>query len=290
MELISLLYGIYPRSENLRRSYGKWEKGQLNTKEISDKIQEESSIYYELVKEAALNYFTDPLFNWYDLLRPIALSVEGIRLGSLTRYKETNTFYRQPEIDAIGKLREVKGFKELEENPPFPMYHELENESYLHFLPGINSFVRMSKVSGDFSKVRNELKDIYLKLIEMLKIKRLLIYEPFEAEDFEIYNELKSVTSLFLVITGNTGRFSAEGGKKFYSIIGNDPYAYSKYCEVPGIKVVDAQSTKIDDGVLEKVKALSSDFDKLIVANTESFDFLPRIIADKKVFSFKGGA
>jgi len=27
----------------------------------------------------------------------------------------------------------------------------------------------------------------------------------------------------------------------------------------------------------------------MVVANTESFDFLPRVIADRKIFSFKGG-
>lgn len=289
MELISLLYGIYPRSENLRRAYGRWEKGQLNSEEISTRIGEESSVYYSLVKEATLNYFTDPLFNWYDLLRPIALSVEGIKLGPLARYKETNTFYREPEIGRVRKLGEISTFREVEENPPFPMYHELDSESYLHFLPGIDSFLKMSKVTGNVPEIRNSLKKIYVEMVERLGMKRLLIYEPFETKNLDVYDDLNEITSTFLVLSGKNEELHAGKGKKFFSIIGDDPYSYSKYCEIPGVKVVDAQSTRINDGVLEKVKHLSSDFDRLIIANTESFDFLPRGIADKKLFNFKGG-
>ena len=286
MELISLLYGIYPRSESLRKAYGKWEKGQLTSDEISNKIQEESSLYFDLVKEAGINYFTDPLFNWYDLLRPIALSIEGIKLGPLSRYKETNTFYREPEIERVGKLRAFNGLREVEENPPFPIYHDNGSESYLHFLPGINSFVKMSKVSGSQEEARKRLSDIYLEIVKFFKIKLLLVFEPFESNNYEIYNDLNSVASTYLVVTG---KFNSNGSAKFHSIIGDDPYSYSKYCEVPGMKVVDAQTTRINDGVLEKVKPYANDFDRLIVANTESFDFLPRTIADKKIFSFKGG-
>ncbi|MCL4447641.1 MAG: hypothetical protein M0Z77_00775 [Thermoplasmatales archaeon] len=289
MELISLLYGIYPRTENLRKAYGKWEKGDLTSVDISIKIQEESSLYYDLVREASLNYFTDPLFNWYDLLRPIALSIEGIRLGQLARYKATNTFYREPEIERIGNLGELNKFREVEENPPFPIFHGLESESYLHFLPGINSFLKMSKVSGDTSEVKERLREVYSEIIKRLKIRRLLIYEPFETEDLRLYSELNNITTIFLVVTGNTGKLNLNGGKKFFSIIGDDPYSYSKYCEIPGIKLVDAHSTRIGDDVLQKVKPYSTDFERLIVANTESFDFLPRVIADKKIFSFKGG-
>jgi 5-methyltetrahydropteroyltriglutamate--homocysteine methyltransferase len=289
MELISLLYGIYPRSENLRKAYGKWEKGQMNADEISKKIEEESFVYYDLVKEASLNYFTDPLFNWYDILRPIALSIEGITLGPLTRYKTTNTFYREPEIERIGKLGEMNSFREVEENPPFPVYHELESESYLHFLPGINSFLTMSRVMGEVSGVKNQLKERYLEIIKNLRIKKLLIYEPFESKDFSVYSDINDATTTFLVISGDAGNFDTIGGKKFFSIIGNNPYAYARYCEVPGVKIIDALSTKISGEVVQKMRPFSNEFDRLIVANTESFDFLPRVIADKKIFSFKGG-
>ena len=289
MELISLLYGIYPRSENLRKAYGKWEKGQLTSKEISSRIEEESKRFYDLMKEAQIDYFTDPLFNWYDLLRPVVLSIDGIKLGPLARYKETNTFYREPEIERIGKILEMNEFREVEENPPLPAYHELDSESYLYFLPGINSLLKMSKITGNPLEIKEGLKDAYLEIIKQIKMKRLLIYEPFESDDLGIYGGITEAVTTFLVVTGSAEKLKTQEGKKFFSIISDNPYAYSKYCEVPGIKMVDAQSTRINDGILQKVKQYSEDFQKMVVANTESFDFLPRVIADKKIFSFKGG-
>ncbi len=289
MELISLLYGIYPRSENLRKAYGKWEKGQLTSKEISSRIEEESKRFYDLMKEAQIDYFTDPLFNWYDLLRPVVLSIDGIKLGPLARYKETNTFYREPEIERIGKILEMNEFREVEENPPLPAYHELDSESYLYFLPGINSLLKMSKITGNPLEIKERLKGAYLEIIKKIKMKRLLIYEPFESDDLGIYGGITEAVTTFLVVTGSAEKLKTQEGKKFFSIISDNPYAYSKYCEVPGIKMVDAQSTRINDGILQKVKQYSEDFQKMVVANTESFDFLPRVIADKKIFSFKGG-
>jgi 5-methyltetrahydropteroyltriglutamate--homocysteine methyltransferase len=289
VELISLLYGIYPRSENLRKAYGKWEKGKISSIEISDKIREESTIFYDLTREANLDYFTDPLFNWYDLLRPVALSIEGIALGPLTRYKETNTFYREPIIGETGKLNRIDEFREIEANPPLPIFHKSDSKSYLYFLPGINSFIKMSTLRTDPPNIRQRLKDIYLEMVERLKMERLLIYEPFEAESFEIYDDLIDATSLFLVVTGKSGKFTTGRKKKFVSIISEDPYTFDKFCEIPGLRIVDAQSTRIDDDILQKVDRLSDDFDRLIIANTESFDFLPRSIADKKLFNFKGG-
>lgn len=290
MELISLLYGLYPRSSELRKLYGRWERGQVSSLEIAETIKEETTIFYDLAKEASLDYFTDPLFNWYDILRPIALSIEGIRLGPLTRYKETNTFYRQPIVEFLGKLGEIDEFRELKDNPPLPVFNRKDDDSYLYFLPGINSFERMSIVNGDPQEFRTRLRDLYIEIVNRLKIKRLLIYEPLEFESFEIYSQLNEITSVFLVVTGKPGGIDSGVRKKFFSIISDDPYSFSRFCEVPGMKIIDAQNTRTQENVLQKIKPLSNDLDKLIVANTESFDFLPRIIADKKLFNFKGGA
>lgn len=288
MELLSLLYGIYPRSENLRRTYAKWERGKLNSKDVSSTVVEESSIYYNLLKEASLDYFTDPLFNWYDIFRPLILSIDGMRLGPLVRYKETNTFYRQPIIKNIGKIKEISEFKELEDNPPLPLFNEIESGSYLYFLPGINSLIRMSSFSGDTSETMNGLVEAYLKIIEVKGIERLLIYEPLEDADLKIYDKITEASSVFLVASDGVKNTGPMTGSKFYSIISDDPYQVIKFCEIPGIKVVDATSTKLDEKILEKVRRYSTDFDRLIVSNNEIFDFLPRIIADKKIFTFKG--
>ncbi len=273
----------------MRKAYGKWERGLLNSHEIREKVDEEYENFYNLTKEASLDYFTDPLFNWYDLLRPIALSIEGVKLGPLARYKETNTFYRMPVIEHIGKLGDVEKFREVAENPPFPIFHKTQSSSYIYFLPGINSFVGMSKASREGEGIIEKLDDRYREIVGRLKIPRLLIYEPLPGSDISIYDGLNEMTELYVVITGRP-YLRKEVGRKLHSIIGEDPYDLSRLCDVPGIKVVDAMNTKIQTDIIEKVRKYSDDFDRLIISNTESFDFLPRAVADKKVFSFKGEA
>jgi len=290
MDLVSVVFGIYPKSDELRRAIGKWEKGVLKGKEIAEKIEEESRLFYDLTKSAQLDYFTDPLFNWYDIFRPLVLSVDGMRLGPLTRYKETNTFYRMPIIDKIGKLGEIMEFRDMNENPPLPLYHINDSDSYLPFLPGINSLIMMSNVSRDLENPAEMIKEIYLEILRKLKANRVLIYEPMETENFSIYDDIIQNVKLFLVTTGkvNSSALSANRNR-FYSIISDDPYSVSKYCEIPGLKTVNAMNTKIEDDLLERLKGYSNDFDRMIISNNESFDFLPRRVADKKILTFRGG-
>lgn len=290
MELVSLIFGLYPRTQDLRRAYNKWEKGILSTEEVGEKIETETIKFYELANSAQLNYYTDPLFNWFDIFRPFVLSVGGINLGPLTRYKETNTFYRLPIIERIGPLNDIAQYREMKENPPLPLYHNDGSDSYVYFLPGIHSLLRMSKVNANEDDVEKSLRKIYVKMINELKIKKLLIFEPLEVNNFGLYEELNEITKIFLVITGKVDNSHFAGnGKKFYSVIGDDPYSYDNHCEIPGIKLIDSMNTKVENNVVERLKRFANDFDKMIVTNNESFDFLPRSIADKKIFNFKGG-
>jgi 5-methyltetrahydropteroyltriglutamate--homocysteine methyltransferase len=287
MDLQTLLFGIYPRSERLRREYGRWERGMIGSEEVGTIISEEKSSFYEMARTAMLDFFTDPLFNWHDILRPVALSIEGINLGPLRRYKETNTFYREPLIKAVGKVGDMESFREVKDNPPFPVFHRIPGKSYLHFLPGIYSFIRMSSLHCSFEEAVSGLERAYSKIVDQLSIENLLIYEPLEVENIDIYSGLASTVSLFLVLPQFTGDHK-KTNVGAHSIISHDPYKFARQCEVPGVMLVDALSTKVGDRIVDKVRSFTDDFDKIIVSNNESFDFLPRVIADRKLMNFRG--
>ncbi len=97
------VHGIYPKSEKLRVRIGRWERGSLSAGELNDLIADETAIYEDLFDGQALH--TDPLFNWYDIFRPIVLMSSGMDLGPLTRFEETNTFYRIPQLHGLPSLR-----------------------------------------------------------------------------------------------------------------------------------------------------------------------------------------
>lgn len=80
--------GIYPRSPKLIAATRK------NDKKLPAAFQAEKK---KLIKEqqmAKFSYICDPLLDWNDMHRPFA-GVNGISLGALNRFFETNTFYRK---------------------------------------------------------------------------------------------------------------------------------------------------------------------------------------------------
>lgn len=103
MQIDKLVYGIYPKTNELRLHIGRWEKGKIPDATLNENIESEKAMFYDLLKEGSIEH-TDPLFNWYDILRPVSLIVDGIDLGPLTRFKETNSFYRMPVINNISGI------------------------------------------------------------------------------------------------------------------------------------------------------------------------------------------
>jgi 5-methyltetrahydropteroyltriglutamate--homocysteine methyltransferase len=47
---------------------------------------------------AGLSYITDGMLKWQDLLRPFTESLEGLKIGALSRWFNNNTFYRKPIV------------------------------------------------------------------------------------------------------------------------------------------------------------------------------------------------
>ena len=46
-------------------------------------------------REAGLDYLSDGLLNWQDIFRPFDEAARGLEPGPLTRFLNTNTFYRR---------------------------------------------------------------------------------------------------------------------------------------------------------------------------------------------------
>lgn len=295
VEVETHIYGIYPKTEDLRKKINRWERKKIETKDIEETLRQEKDIYFDLVNKSGIDVFTDPLFNWYDILRPIVL-LSGGKLGPLTRYKETNTFYRLPEFDQVSELTaDPTKDGELSSNPPLPLYRKADQKGFSAFFPSPVTLYRMSKVSdsisaGDFYKgiARN-----YVAICKKFGIKNVTLFEAFEynGEDLSFLDSLTENLRVYLVTTGEISeKHFASVSKKPYSVIAEDEdnlNVASKVSEVPGIKIVDAHNTKLEDSssLSKKVKTLSekSGIKRIVLANSDYLDFLPRGIADKKI-------
>ncbi len=280
MNIRKLVYGIYPRSERLRISIGRWERRLFNTNDLSKLIQEEKNEFYNMVKSSKIDYFTDPLFNWHDIFRPLASSIKGMEVGPLTRFYETNTFYRMPLVN------EIKGIDDLYENKepqeydlPYPAYYVPDNSGYVTFLPGIGTFFKLSESKLNWKNFSEKILNIYSEIIKKGKSNYVFFYEESPVE-LEIYNSFKEKVFLRL-----PEKYSLEspGDLSLFSIITNDVYKSAKYCNLPGFPVIDSSTTRIDGEIHKKLNSLVMDFPDVLITHNNYFDFLPRKTADMKL-------
>ncbi|MCW6168998.1 MAG: hypothetical protein LVQ96_03830 [Thermoplasmatales archaeon] len=286
MRIKTMVYGIYPKNENLRKKLSQWERDIISGKEICEAIDSEKRRIYELFQDNGITYYTDPLLNWYDIFRPLALSMEGIELGPLTRYLETNTFYRKPIVESVGGIQaDPKDFFELKENPPLPLFNLDKNASL--FFPSPYTFFKMSIVPDelDFLKFSRSILDNYAKIARVFGIQKIVLFEsvPYGNDDISFLSDFARNFSLTLITTGNLGE---NNFKKFdsrlESVITDTEYldVAQAHSRVPGVKFIDAHKT-----AMEKADGLKNfeNYDDLILTTNDYLDFLPESIANSKV-------
>jgi 5-methyltetrahydropteroyltriglutamate--homocysteine methyltransferase len=54
---------------------------------------------------AGVDFLGDGMLRWHDLFRPLVEASEGLEPGALTRFLDTNTFYRAPSVTGTPRLR-----------------------------------------------------------------------------------------------------------------------------------------------------------------------------------------
>lgn len=291
----TMLYGIYPRDEQLRIAISKWERGVTKTAELAGIINKEKHGLLTVFRSAGLDHYTDPLVNWHDILRMVSYTISSKQLEKLGRYRETNTFYKQPEIDDYPVYHDLR---EQDSDPdkflPGDIYSNDNSDSYLHFLPGPESFLNMSIVRKELKreKILESLIAVYREIMKKNGIKRLLLFDPYPDQTiFPGYGDIFRSAEVYLVryaVSSETFKDSNSGQP--YALVSDshsviDILAASS--RLPGITLMDSQNTYLEDPQRIKEKANNireeNSLDRLLVTHTEYLDFLPRVIADKKV-------
>lgn len=296
-EILKLTYGIFPKTEKLRVRIGRWQREILSAKELESLVQEETALFQQLARENGISSFTDPLFNWFDIFRPISLVTGGIELGPLTRYGETNTFYRLPEIRKPLTLEgNPAKYRELSENPPLPLYHVDQGEDQLAFLPGPVTFFHFcGNIAGNsFESFSENLGKLYSELLSKFRFRKFLVFESVPLAGGNLGPFYKSVDpeKTILATTGNLNIKSLESaGKKFHSVATDadkeNIKAAAAFSSIPGLSLIDAHNTKLEDpkALTARIDGLGKELGihKFYVTHSDYLDFLPRQIAEKKL-------
>ncbi len=87
-----------PRPARLRVAINKRDRGEITNEDLA-RVEDEVTV--EVIGEqidAGLDIVTDGQVRWDDDQTHMARRLQGVQIGSLERYLDTNTYYRQPEI------------------------------------------------------------------------------------------------------------------------------------------------------------------------------------------------
>lgn len=100
MEVRTTLTGPYPRSETLVAATRDLDRGRTTPDAVEALFQSAEEEVVALEERLELDTVTGGFLRWADLFRPFAETWSGATVGPVTRWFETNTFYRQPILHA----------------------------------------------------------------------------------------------------------------------------------------------------------------------------------------------
>jgi len=98
--------GIYPRSEALVQATRDVERGRTSPEAVDRQLEQDFRAFVAAQEEAGLALLSDGLLGWQDLFRPLAERSHGLEARPLTRFLDTNTFYRAVLVEGGPRLRE----------------------------------------------------------------------------------------------------------------------------------------------------------------------------------------
>jgi 5-methyltetrahydropteroyltriglutamate--homocysteine methyltransferase len=97
--------GIYPRSETLVQATRDRDRGRTTEQAVAEQVERDLRELVAVQEQAGLDLLSDGMLRWQDLFRPLAEAAEGLDARPLTRFLDTNTFYRAVLVDGEPRLR-----------------------------------------------------------------------------------------------------------------------------------------------------------------------------------------
>jgi 5-methyltetrahydropteroyltriglutamate--homocysteine methyltransferase len=245
-ELQAFAPGIYPRSEELVQATRDLDRGRTTQEAVDEQVERDLAQLVSAQQAADLDLLADGMLRWQDHFRPLLETAEGLEAGALTRFLDTNTFYRAPTA--------------TEEAPTLdaPL-----DERHVAPLPGARLITLPSPFAlahGTGLAPKTLAEGVLKPAIEGLDADLVVLAEPFLAREDE--RDLSDLAEALEVLPGklalwlefgDAGKVLAEAAQLPVEGIGVDFYA-THIEDVPGgldklllAGVVDARSSVVED-------------------------------------------
>jgi 5-methyltetrahydropteroyltriglutamate--homocysteine methyltransferase len=88
--------GLYPRSEALVQATRDLDRGRTTQEAVDEQVERDLAELISVQQQAGVDLLADGMLRWQDVFRPFVEAAEGLETGALTRFLDTNTFYRAP--------------------------------------------------------------------------------------------------------------------------------------------------------------------------------------------------
>jgi 5-methyltetrahydropteroyltriglutamate--homocysteine methyltransferase len=96
--------GIYARSETLVQATRDLDRGRTTPEAVDEQVERDLAELVSVQQAAGLDLLSDGMLRWQDVFRPLVEASEGLAPGALTRFLDTNTFYRSPITSGAPRL------------------------------------------------------------------------------------------------------------------------------------------------------------------------------------------
>lgn len=301
--VVTHVSGIHPRSEEHIRISRRFDRGDASLKELEGVRKEDANAFVSHQCKSGISFVSNGLYAWQDAFRKVSESCDGFELGTLTRYYDTNTFYRQPTLKS--KLR----FKGWDETLP-----KLKKGcECLAILPGPYTFAKMAKDEAycDFGELIADLNAILAKAAKwyvskgwkhILFTEPSLVVTPPKRSDWslieECYKVLKRTGAKDVIVHtyfGDASNILPNALDLPIDALGIDFFE----TELDSIKSFDFGKIRIECGcvdaensLLERPKDVASfakkvsktlDLGSIGIVPHAPMEYLPRAVADEKV-------
>lgn len=97
--------GIYPRSEALVQATRDLDRGRADEAAVEEQLERDFRELVAVQEQAGVDLLADGMLGAQDLFRPVAEATDGLTARPLTRFLDTNTFYRALIVDGEPRLR-----------------------------------------------------------------------------------------------------------------------------------------------------------------------------------------
>ena len=134
--------GIYARSEELVQATRDLDRDRATAEAVEERREADMRSFLDAQREAGLDYLSDGLLGWQDIFRPFCEAARGLEPGPLTRFLNTNTFFRAPAVtEEAPKLGEPLG-------EPYFHIEELPKNGWVATLPSPHTLASFATPAG----------------------------------------------------------------------------------------------------------------------------------------------